>query len=100
MEVTCATTIWDGKPHVRLRGDLDFQSAPTVRATLHSAAGYPPGGEAADPLILDITDLKYIDSSGVSALISKARQDQARVRDLRLAGPKTHDQSLPSATEF
>src|SRR5947209_7491762 len=105
MEVTCATTIWDGKPRVRLSGDLDFQSAPAVRATLHSMAGYPlgvdpPAGEAADPLVLDISDLKYIDSSGISALVSTARQAQARGRDLRLVGASPHVCFLLSATGF
>src|SRR5690242_10775866 len=100
MEVTCATTIWDGKPHVRLRGDLDFQSAPAVRATLQSVAGYPLSGDGADALVLDITDLKYIDSSGISALVSTARQAQARGRDLRLVGASPHVQLLLSATGF
>jgi serine/threonine-protein kinase RsbW len=100
MEVTCATTNWDGRPHVRLRGDLDFQSAPAVRATLHSVAGHPLAGEVADPLILDITDLKYIDSSGIAALVSTARQAQARGRDLQLVGASPHVQSLLSATGF
>jgi serine/threonine-protein kinase RsbW len=98
MEVTCATTNRDGKPHVRLRGDLDFLSAPSVRATLYSMAGQPSPGGAADPLILDIRDLKYVDSSGISALVSAARQAQAQGRDLRLVGASPHVQSLLSAT--
>jgi serine/threonine-protein kinase RsbW len=97
MEVTPATieTNGDGRPRLRLRGDLDFQNAKAVRETLHSAAR-----EADDPLVLDMSDLRYIDSSGISALVSAARQAQARGRDLRLEGASPHVRYLLSATGF
>lgn len=97
MEVTCATldSIRPDLPRVRLRGDLDFQNAHLVRETLHSAAR---AAEAA--LILDVSDLQYIDSSGISALVSAARHAQARGRDLRLEGASSHVLYLLSATGF
>jgi len=97
MEVTCATleTTGSGKPRVRLRGDLDFQNAQAVRETLHSATR-----EADTLLVLEMSDLQYIDSSGISALVSAARHAQARGRDLRLEGASPHVLYLLSATGF
>jgi serine/threonine-protein kinase RsbW len=85
----------DGQLRVRLRGEVDFQNAQMVRETLHSAAR-----EAGDPLVLDMSDLKYIDSSGISALVSAARQARAHGGDLRLEGVSRHMRFLLSATGF
>jgi serine/threonine-protein kinase RsbW len=97
MKTYCATieTSRDGQPRVRLCGDLDFQNAQTVRETIHSAAW-----EADDPLVLDMSDLTYIDSSGISALVSAARLAQARGRGLHLEGASPHVLYLLSATGF
>jgi anti-anti-sigma factor len=85
----------DGRLRVRLRGEIDFQSAQVVREAIHSAA---PEGD--DPLVLDLTDLKYIDSSGISALVSAARQARARGGRLRLEGVSPHVRFLLSVTGF
>ena len=97
METRCATleTNCDGRPRVRLRGDLDFQNAHAVRVTLHAAAR-----EGGDPLVLNMSDLRYIDSSGISALVSAARQAQARGGDLQLEEASPHVRQLLSAAGF
>src|SRR5437660_10671645 len=47
-----------------------------------------------------MSNLRYIDSSGIAALVSAARQAQARGRDLRLEGASPHVLYLLSATGF
>src|SRR5712691_5455914 len=97
MEVTCATieTNWEGQPHVRLHGELDFQNAHVVRETLQSVAQ-----KAGVPLVLEMSNLRYIDSSGLSALVSAARRAQAQGRVLRLEGASPHVLYLLSASGF
>jgi serine/threonine-protein kinase RsbW len=97
MKTHCAIieTNGDGKPRVRLCGDLDFQNAQTVRETLRAAAW-----EAEDPLVLDLNELAYIDSSGLSALVSAARLAQARGQGLHLEGASPQVLYLLSATGF
>jgi anti-anti-sigma factor len=80
---------------VRLHGEVDFHNAQIVRETIHSAAL-----ATGDPIILDMSNLTYIDSSGISALMSAARQARDLGRDLRLEGASPHVLYLLSATGF
>src|SRR5947209_9508854 len=97
MEVTCATieTNGEGKPHVRLHGELDFQNAHVVRETLLSVPQ-----ESGTPLVLDMSNLRYIDSSGLSALVSAARRAQLQDRVVRLEGASPHVLHLLSSSGF
>jgi serine/threonine-protein kinase RsbW len=97
MEVTCATieTNAEGQPHVRLHGELDFQNAHLVREALHSVAQ-----ETGAALVLDMSNLRYIDSSGLSALVSAARRAQLQGGVLRLEGATPHVRNLLSASGF
>jgi len=97
MEVTCATieTNWEGRPRVRLHGELDFQNAHLVRETLRSVAN---DNDAS--VVLEMSNLRYIDSSGISTLVAAARQAQARGQDLHLEGVTPHVRYLLSATGF
>src|SRR4051794_37084424 len=97
MEVTCATieTNWEGKLQVRLHGELDFQNAHVVRDTLQSVAQ-----DAGSPLVLDMSNLRFIDSSGLSALVSAARRAQLQGRILRVEGASAHVRHLLAVSGF
>src|SRR5207302_3649310 len=88
-------TNWEGKPYVRLHGELDFQNAHVVRETLQSVAQ-----ETGIPLVLEMSNLRFIDSSGLSALVSAARRAQLQGRVLRLEGVSAHVRHLLSASGF
>ncbi|MGF1640641.1 MAG: STAS domain-containing protein [Rhodospirillales bacterium] len=62
---------------VALSGDIDLQSSPTARTVLLAAVGRNR------PIFVDLSDVSYIDSSGIASLV-EALQD-ARKRGLRFA---------------
>jgi len=58
---------------VRLTGDLDISSAPKVEAALQSAEG-----KVAPRVVLDLSTLSFIDSSGLRVVLSADK----RARDI------------------
>jgi serine/threonine-protein kinase RsbW len=97
MELPCATVerTHDGRPRVRLQGDVDFRNAQAVKEAVRAA-----GREAGDPIVLDLGRLTFIDSSGISALVRAARQEREQGRDLKLEGARPHVLSLLAAAGF
>jgi stage II sporulation protein AA (anti-sigma F factor antagonist) len=63
----------DGERVIRLRGELDIESAPDLeRAVLRSR----PAGQR---VVLDLTDLKFMDSTGLRVLLrARAAADEGR----------------------
>jgi anti-sigma B factor antagonist len=66
---------------VRLTGELDLYNAHLVREELMSAAAREPGR-----LIVELSDVSFIDSTGLGVLI-EARTKLANRRAFLLAGP-------------
>jgi anti-sigma B factor antagonist len=64
----------------RLRGSLDLATAPSVRAALVEAAG-SGGGD----IVVDLTKLEFLDSTGLGALIGAHRRALENGTSLRLA---------------
>jgi serine/threonine-protein kinase RsbW len=97
MEVTCATveTTGEGKPRVRLHGDLDFRNAHVLRDTLLAVAR-----SSGAPVVLDMSNLRYVDSSGLSVLVFAARRARLQERVLRLEGANSHVLHLLSVSGF
>jgi serine/threonine-protein kinase RsbW len=97
MEAPCATVekTLDGRPRVRLQGDVDFRNAQAVKEAVRSAAR-----ETGDPIVLDLRSLTFIDSSGISALVRAARLERERGRDLQLEGARPHVLYLLSSAGF
>jgi anti-sigma B factor antagonist len=58
---------------VSLRGELDCQTAPELAAAL---AGATDGGR---PIVVDLSELEFIDSSGLHVLMSGANSDGRRI---------------------
>ena len=59
----------DGGLCIRLAGELDLASLPDVEAELNGLLTREPG-----PLLLDLADLTFLDSSGVALLIRLANR--------------------------
>ena len=69
----------------RLKGSLDFETAPSLRAALLEAAD-----EGKHDIVVDLTHLEFLDSSGLGALIGahkRALDHQGRVRLIVSEGP-------------
>ncbi len=70
-----ATDEEDGTVVLRLSGELDLVSEPILESALEGAKGRP--------VRIDLAELAFMDSTGLRALLSAARQ----FPDLKLAGP-------------
>jgi anti-sigma B factor antagonist len=69
----------------RLRGSLDLATAPSLRAALVEAAN-----EGKHDIIVDLTELEFLDSTGLGALIGahrRALENSGRVRLIVREGP-------------
>ncbi len=69
---------------ITLEGELDISTAPELEAALHEAAD-----ESADPCVLDLRALTFMDSSGLRTILSAnnaARRDGWTLR--LVAGPR------------
>ena len=63
----------------KLRGSLDLATAPTVRAALSDAAE-----KGSQDLIVDLTQLEFLDSTGLGVLIGAHRRAAERNGSFRL----------------
>jgi anti-sigma B factor antagonist len=70
----------------RLRGSLDLATAPTVRAALNDATD-----NDSHDIIVDLTQLEFLDSTGLGVLIGAHRRAAEHGGSLRLI---VHDGSI------
>jgi len=63
---------------IHIGGDLDVYTAPQLKDAL--AAGTASGG----PLVLDLSDVHFIDSTALSVLAGALQRSRAMDRELRL----------------
>lgn len=68
---------------IRVRGELDLASAPQLSAALQ-AAGAPSG----TPVVLDLAEVTFIDSSALRALVLAGRSLAESGRQLQI-GPRS-----------
>jgi anti-anti-sigma factor len=66
---------------VRLTGELDVLTVPAAKAEIRRALA----GEVR-PLVLDLSEVSFMDSAGLSLLLFSARQCRARQERVALAG--------------
>ena len=69
---------------VALSGELDLATAPQLRACL---APLVTGATAPDELVLDLSELTFLDASGISALLTVQRALAGRGGRLALRSP-------------
>ncbi|MFZ0089010.1 MAG: STAS domain-containing protein [Solirubrobacteraceae bacterium] len=68
---------------LQLRGELDLSSAPELKRRLADIAGASPGR-----LLIDLSELEFMDSSGLALIIQAEHTARANGHQLRLApGP-------------
>jgi len=67
---------------VHLRGRLNIDSSPAFRDRLLSMLG----GQSSEPVIVDLTDVSYIDSSGIATLIEGLKLAHVRQTTLCVQG--------------
>jgi anti-sigma B factor antagonist len=61
--------------HLTAAGEIDLDSAPILTAALHHAIHDGDG-----PIVIDLGDVTFIDSSGVNALVTALQSARARLR--------------------
>jgi anti-sigma B factor antagonist len=76
-------------PVVALRGELDFDEAPSFGRVLEELRA---DGER--EVVVDLSDLTFIDSSGISVLVGAARASAAEQGTLVVAAPTPHVQRV------
>jgi anti-anti-sigma factor len=69
--------------HVRLSGVLDLATRPTFAVVADDVLDEPRG-----PVVIDLTALEFLDSTGVVELIRTARRAEDRGIALRFIGPR------------
>ena len=85
-----AGTDWTVVP---LSGDIDLASAPTLRARLNELSERRP-----TRVILDVTNLDFIDSTGLGVLVGALRRVRNDGGDLRVAGARPGIERVFSVT--
>jgi anti-sigma B factor antagonist len=70
-----------GYPVVSANGEIDLATAPGLREALVFAAGY------SDRIIVDLTGVTFLDSSGVRVLLEAQARSSRRGGSLSLVGP-------------
>jgi anti-sigma B factor antagonist len=69
-------------PVVRLSGDVDLESAPALTETLRAVLDTI----GTKPLVLDLTEVEFMDSSGLGVLVGAHQQAAVQGSSLILAG--------------
>ncbi len=73
----------DGRVLVCLGGELDVYSSPHLRSTLLALID----GQGNLALVIDLADLQFIDSTGLSVLLTALRRSRAHGGDVVLRHP-------------
>jgi anti-anti-sigma factor len=78
------TVTGDGITVLALRGEIDFNTGSAIHRALLTS-----DGEAAPRTVVDLSEVTFMDSSGINALIGAHRDAIAAQGWVRLAGPTT-----------
>jgi anti-sigma B factor antagonist len=68
-----------GRTVVTVAGEIDMASSPQLRDCLHDLSGI---------VVIDLADVTFLDSSGLSALVSACKRLRDLSGDLRLRAPQ------------
>jgi anti-sigma B factor antagonist len=82
-QIDASDTAW-----VQVAGELDLVTSPQLRQTLSEVQ------RAAHLVMLDLRELRFIDSSGVHVILDAARDSRPGVRLLIVRGPAQVDRVL------
>ena len=82
-----------GIPVLRVRGEIDVASAPQFRAPVLDLMSQP-----SDTLIVDMSDVTFIDSTGLGVLLDAEKRSRAAGKSLRLVVTQPHVRRLLELT--
>jgi anti-sigma B factor antagonist len=85
----------NGAQALELSGELDAASAPAVRERLAEVATRGVG-----PLVIDLSHLDFIDSTGLSVLLNAKRRLTRRGRGFALVCPPGHVHRILEVTQL
>jgi anti-sigma B factor antagonist len=71
---------------VPLSGEIDVSTVPQVRTAVGEAIADHPG----EMLTVDLSDVSFLDSTGIGALISALKRARSTDGDIRLVGVRSH----------
>lgn len=78
------TQILDGRAVLRLTGELDLSTVPTAEESLNRLEG-----ETADDLVIDLSDLTFMDSTGLRFILSACARAATAARLIQIVpGPE------------
>jgi anti-sigma B factor antagonist len=89
------TTTVGGTPVVRVRGDIDLQSSPRLRELLLESARRTAG-----TLRIDLTEVPYMDSSGVGTMVFVKREVERAGQRVILIGLQPRVRSVFEITHL
>jgi anti-sigma B factor antagonist len=90
------TTVVDsGATVIEAKGRLDVVAAPQLKALVQSAVGY-----ANTPVVVELSGVQFMDSTGLGALISGLRATRQAGSDLRIAGATSQVLSVLAMTRI
>ncbi len=72
----------DGETLVRLRGHLGIDSSPALRDRLLAVLQ----GESTETVVVDLTEVSYLDASGIATLVEGLKIARSRRKALRIRG--------------
>jgi anti-sigma B factor antagonist len=75
----------NGETVISVAGELDMATAPDLVAVLDSVVRQGPGD-----VIIDLSELSFIDSSGIAALVTGQQELIQQERRLSLRGARPH----------
>jgi anti-sigma B factor antagonist len=75
----------DNAAVVRIEGEIEFATAPRLRATLLDLAQ-----DGAAPVVVDLAQVTFLDSAGISLLIQAKKRLASGESDLVLRDPQPH----------
>ena len=78
-----------GRVLVALSGELDVSSAPELERCLSELEA-----ESHSDVVLDLSELSFVDSAGISVLVKAKHQAEAKGRQLVLRGPPPQVQRI------
>jgi anti-sigma B factor antagonist len=80
-------------PLVRVHGDLDLETAPELTGLLKTLLG-------PHPVVVDLTDVEFMDSSGLGVLVGAHKESIAHSGALVVVGPQPRIQKILRITKL
>lgn len=85
MNLTISTTATDGINHVFVNGEVDVSNANELRDAVDAALAATPA-----KVEVDLSGLKYIDSTGIGVLVGASHRAEETGRAFEVANPQTN----------